>query len=227
MFDRTLLRAGETVHMKHVLRRETLSGFAFPDAAARPAKLRLRHEGTGETVDLDVDFDAGGVATTDWAIPREATLLAHLRRSFPGVRDVHLPLGGVGRYQLYVQLRKTFEGEAKNVILGAFGAHYDLKQVIVVDDDVNIHDPEQVEWAVATRFQADRDLVVVSGAQGSIVDPSTDHGVSAKMGLDATKPLKFEGLSFVKTRIPGAENVDLARDLDPAGLAAISAALEG
>jgi len=160
-------------------------------------------------------------------IPREATLLAHLQRSFTSVLDVHLAAGGVCRYHLYVQISKKSEGEAKNVILGAFGAHYDIKQVIVVDDDVDIHDPEQVEWAVATRFQADRDLVVVSGAQGSIVDPSTDHGVSAKMGLDATRPLKFEGLSFVKTRIPGADKVDLARDLDPAGLAGISAALEG
>jgi len=160
-------------------------------------------------------------------IPREATLLAHLRRSFTNIIDVHLAVGGVCRYHLYVQIAKKSEGEAKNVILGAFGAHYDLKQVIVVDEDVDIHDPQQVEWAVATRFQADRDLVVVSGAQGSLVDPSTDHGTSAKMGLDATRPLKFEGLSFVRTRIPGADKVDLARDLDPAALAAIGDALEG
>ncbi len=160
-------------------------------------------------------------------IPREATLLAHLQRSFTNVIDVRLAAGGVCRYHLYVQIAKKSEGEAKNVILGAFGAHYDIKQVIVVDEDVDIHDPQQVEWAVATRFQADRDLVVVSGAQGSILDPSTDHGVSAKMGLDATRPLEFEGLSFVKTRIPGADKVDFSRDLDPAALAGISAALEG
>lgn len=160
-------------------------------------------------------------------IPREATLLAHLQRSFTNVIDLHLAVGGVCRYHLYVQISKKSEGEAKNVILGAFGAHYDIKQVVVVDEDVDIHDPQQVEWAVATRFQADRDLVLVSGALGSIVDPSTDNGLSAKMGLDATRPLKFEGLSFVRTRIPGAEKVDLARDLDPAALAGISAALAG
>lgn len=148
-------------------------------------------------------------------IPREATILSLLQRSFPGVRDVHLATGGVCRYHLYVQLRKSKEGEAKNVILGAFGAHYDLKQVIVVDEDVDVHDPEQVEWAVATRFQADRDLVTVSGALGSILDPSTENGISAKMGLDATKPLAYEGHVFTKVRIPGEEAVDLASVVDP------------
>ena len=144
-------------------------------------------------------------------ITREATLLAHLKRSFPNVLDVHLAPGGVCRYHLYVQMKKAREGEPKNVIMGAFGGHYDLKQVIVVDEDVDVHDPEQVEWAVATRFQPDRDLVVVSGAQGSILDPSTDRGIGAKWGLDATRPLVYEGLSFTKIRIPGEESVDLAR----------------
>jgi 2,5-furandicarboxylate decarboxylase 1 len=145
------------------------------------------------------------------AIPREATLLVHLRRSFPNVTDVHLAVGGVCRYHLYVQMKKAREGEPKNVIMGAFGGHYDIKQVIVVDEDVDVHDAEQVEWAVATRFQPDRDLLVVSGAQGSILDPSTDAGIGAKWGLDATRPLKYEGLSFTRIRIPGEEDVDLGR----------------
>lgn len=159
------------------------------------------------------------------AIPREATLLAHLQRTFPGVLDVHLALGGVCRYHLYVKLRKKREGEPKNVILGAFGAHYDIKQVVVVDEDVDVHVPAEVEWAVATRFQADRDLVVISGAQGSILDPSTtvyappgqqDQGISAKMGLDATRPLAYEGHVFTRVRIPGEADVDLAREVDAA-----------
>lgn len=145
-------------------------------------------------------------------IPREATLLAHLRRSFPGVRDVHLARGGVCRYHLYVQLEQRSEGEAKNVILGAFGGHYDVKQVVVVDPDVDIHDPNEVEWAVATRFQADRDLVVVAGAQGSKLDPSAREGVGAKMGLDATVPVGAPPLKFKRIGIPGE------RELDPASL---------
>ena len=156
-------------------------------------------------------------------IPREATLLAHLQRSFPSVLDVHLSVGGVCRYHLYVKIKKRREGEPKNVILGAFGGHYDIKQVIVVDDDVDVHDPIQVEWAVATRFQADQDLVIIAGAQGSVLDPSTTvqasrhglvtpvahlQGISAKMGLDATRPVEYKEHVFTKVRIPGEDEVD-------------------
>jgi len=144
-------------------------------------------------------------------IPREATLLAHLRRSFPTVRDVHLARGGVCRYHLYVQIDKRQEGEAKNIMLGAFAGHYDVKHVIVVDTDVDIHNPAEVEWAVATRFQADRDLVVIKESQGSKLDPSTRDGVGAKMGLDATKPLDAEEMKFKRIRVPGEDQVDLAR----------------
>jgi len=144
-------------------------------------------------------------------IPREATLLAHLRRSFPNVRDVHLARGGVCRYHLYVQIAKRQEGEAKNVMMGAFAGHYDVKHVIVVDEDVDIHNPAEVEWAVATRFQADRDLVIVPQAQGSKLDPSTRNGVGAKMGLDATKPLDADAMKFKRIRVPGEDSVDPAK----------------
>jgi len=153
------------------------------------------------------------------AIPREATLLAHLRRSFPNVCDVHLAKGGVCRYHLYVQIRKRQEGEAKNIMLGAFAGHYDVKHVIVVDEDVDIHNSNEVEWAVATRFQADRDLVVVSESQGSKLDPSTRNGVGAKMGLDATKPLSAPEMVFKRIRVPGEESVDVAALLANAGTA--------
>jgi 2,5-furandicarboxylate decarboxylase 1 len=145
------------------------------------------------------------------AMPREATLLAHLKRTFPNVRDVHLSRGGVCRYHLVVQIAKRQEGEAKNVMLGAFAGHYDVKQVIVVDEDVDIHDPAEVEWAVATRFQADRDLVVIAESQGSSLDPSARDGVGAKMGLDATKPLAADAMRFTRIRVPGEEAVDLAK----------------
>lgn len=148
------------------------------------------------------------------AIPREATLLAHLQRSFPHVIDVHLARGGVCRYHLYVQMKKRSEGEAKNVILGAFGGHYDIKQVVVVDEDVDIHNPTEVEWAVATRFQADRDLIVVSNAQGSKLDPSSRDGISAKMGLDATVPLDASEFKFTRIQVPGERDVDLRTSID-------------
>jgi 2,5-furandicarboxylate decarboxylase 1 len=142
-------------------------------------------------------------------IPREATLLEHLQRSFPSVRDVRLTRGGTCRYHLAVKTDKTSEGEPKNIIMGAFGGHYDVKQVVVVDMDVDIDDPNEIEWAVATRFQADRDLVVVAGAQDSKLDPSADGGISAKMGLDATKPARTGPLAFKRIHVKGVETVDL------------------
>lgn len=147
------------------------------------------------------------------AIPKEATLLSHLKRNFPSVRDVHLSPGGVMRFHLVVQIQKRQEGEAKNVIMGAFAGSFDLKQVIVVDEDVDIHKPQEVEWAVATRFQADRDLLVIADSQNSKLDPSTDDGLGAKMGLDATKPLAADAMTFKRIRVPGEEAIDVAAAL--------------
>ena len=143
------------------------------------------------------------------AIPKEATLLTHLKRNFPNVLDVHLSPGGVMRFHLYVKIKKNQEGQGKNVILGAFAGSFDLKHVIVVDDDVDIHNPMEVEWAVATRFQADRDLVIVPESQGSKLDPSNRDGVGAKMGIDATKPLAAEEMTFKRIRVPGEEAIDV------------------
>jgi 2,5-furandicarboxylate decarboxylase 1 len=142
-------------------------------------------------------------------IPREATILDWLQRSFPSVKDVHLALGGTCRYHLYIKMKKRFEGEAKNVIAGAFAAHYDIKHVIAVDEDVDIHNPQDVEWAIATRFQADRDFVILPNSMGSKLDPSTSDGIGAKMGLDATVPLNAPEGKFRRIRVPGEDSVDL------------------
>ncbi|MGA7325743.1 MAG: UbiD family decarboxylase, partial [Rhodomicrobium sp.] len=143
------------------------------------------------------------------AIPREATILNFLQHNFPNVRDVHLAPGGTCRYHLYIKMRKRFEGEVKNVICAAFAAHYDIKHVIAVDEDVDIHKPQDVEWAVATRFQADRDLILIPQSMGSKLDPSTQDGVGAKMGLDATKPLNASEGKFRRIFVPGEDKVDL------------------
>jgi 2,5-furandicarboxylate decarboxylase 1 len=102
------------------------------------------------------------------------------------------------------------------------GGHYDVKQVVVVDLDVDIDDPYEIEWAVATRFQADRDLLVVSGAQGSKLDPSSEVGISAKMGIDATKPAEAEVMKFKRIHVKGLEEVDLDSVLQPDAKAAFA-----
>ena len=144
------------------------------------------------------------------AIPREATILSYLHRNFPNVLDVHLAPGGVCRYHLYVKIKKRLPSEAMNIIMAALSSHFDVKHVIVVDHDVDIHDPNQVEWAVATRFQADKDLLVIPSSQGSRLDPSAHDGISAKMGLDATLPLN-PGPEFTVIRVPGEDELDLAK----------------
>lgn len=150
------------------------------------------------------------------AIPREASLIAHLQRTFPSVKDVHLSRGGVCRYHLVVKIAKRWEGEPKNIMMGAFAGHADIKQVTVVDEDVNILDPVAVEWAIATRFQASSDLMVVAGAQGSRLDPSATDGRVDKMGLDATKPLGGDPFTFTVVHVPGEDDVALDAWLEDA-----------
>jgi 2,5-furandicarboxylate decarboxylase 1 len=142
------------------------------------------------------------------AVPREAALLHDLRKAVPSVTGATLPLSGAGRYHCVIQLDKQNEGEGKSALMAALASHYDVKHAICVDRDIDIHDPAEVDWALATRFQADRDMFVVPGAWGSRLDPSAEDGVTAKMGLDATAPVGGLEGAFRSLKIPGAENAD-------------------
>ncbi len=152
------------------------------------------------------------------AIPRETTILTTLQRNFLCVRNAYLTMGGVCRYHLVIQVENPKPGEAKNILMAAFGAHYDIKQAIVVDADVDIHDSDKVEWAVATRFQADTDLITVHNAQGSKLDPSSREGISSKLGYDATVPAAAPEFKFTTIRVPGEEDIDLDAKIDDASL---------
>jgi 2,5-furandicarboxylate decarboxylase 1 len=116
-------------------------------------------------------------------IPMEANLYQSINSAVPTVVDVHVP----APFCLIVSIKKRFQGQAQSAMIAAFAAEMYLKNVIVVDDDVDITDLQQVLWAVATRSQADRDIFVIPGARGSSLDPSSaGEGVVAKMGIDAT-----------------------------------------
>lgn len=121
-------------------------------------------------------------------MPREPLIHEAVARVVPHVAGVRLTEGGSSWLHGVVAIRTQHEGDGKNAILAAFSGHTSMKRVVVVDEDIDIYDDRDVEWAVATRFQADRDLVVVEGAKGSSIDPSAGE-TTAKMGLDATKPL--------------------------------------
>lgn len=154
------------------------------------------------------------------AIPKEAHMYEMVRQTVPTVRSVHLTPGGTCRYHAVVQITKTREGEAKNAAFAALASSMDIKHVTVVDDDVDIFDPNEVEWAVATRVQADRDVFIVTDALGSKLDPSTRDGLSAKMAIDATVPvgsrLGREGHpgTFERIQIPDLEKICLEDYLD-------------
>jgi 2,5-furandicarboxylate decarboxylase 1 len=106
------------------------------------------------------------------------------------VKDINVTLGGCAFWHAVISIKKQ-PGEAKNAILAALSV-MDLKHVVIVDDDIDVNNPMDVEWAIATRVQADRDVLIVTNARGKPLDPSlppTPPGVvptTAKMGIDAT-----------------------------------------
>ncbi|HKZ48725.1 MAG TPA: UbiD family decarboxylase [Thermoplasmata archaeon] len=134
-------------------------------------------------------------------MPREPLLYEGVSRVVPHVRAVRLTEGGCAWLHGVVSIRKQHDGDGKNAIQAAFAAHTSMKQVIVVDEDIDVFDDREVEWAVATRFQADRGLVVLTGARGSSIDPSRHpDGTTAKLGIDATAPLDRRA-EFAKARV--------------------------
>ena len=142
------------------------------------------------------------------AIPREASILVDVQRAVPSVRAVHLTYGGTCRYHLVISLAKKGEEEPRCAMLAAMVNNADIKHVVVVDEDVDIFDMEQVEWAIATRFQGDRDLLVVPQVRVSPLDPSSPGGIGTKLGIDATAPVGSLQESFKPIAIPGYEHID-------------------
>jgi len=116
-------------------------------------------------------------------IPMEANLYRAVRAMVPSVKAVRVP----GPFTCYVSIEQRLPGQAKNAILAVLGADLYMKRVVVVDHDVDVFDDRQVNWALATRCQPDRDITVITHARGSDLDPSTkEDGLSGKWGVDAT-----------------------------------------
>lgn len=119
-------------------------------------------------------------------LPREPLLLQFVRHVSKNVTGLHIPPYTNG-FAAVVQIQKSNPGEPKNVFMAAFTAHVNIKNVIVVDPDVNIYDPADVLWAVTNRVDWSKDVFLVPGAQGHEMDPTSDErGVHTKIGIDAT-----------------------------------------
>jgi 2,5-furandicarboxylate decarboxylase 1 len=114
---------------------------------------------------------------------------------------VHATASSGGMFNLRVALRQRVPGEARNAIAACFGALVNVKNVFVVDPDIDIFSDEQMDWALATRFQPDRDLVVLDGMRTLPLDPSLVGGrTGAKAGFDLTWP--FGSNTRIETRVP-------------------------
>jgi len=147
-------------------------------------------------------------------MPREPTIFRKVTEAGVKCLDVHINPGGCSWLHAIVQIDKQHEDDGKKAIEAAFAGHRSCKHVFVVDKDIDIYNPLEVEWAMATRFQGDRDLVIKPKERGSSLDPSAEPGthLTTKMGFDLTKPLKVTGgKSFDRAPFP---QVDLKAFLE-------------
>ena len=147
-------------------------------------------------------------------MPREPTIFNEVNKVCK-CRDVYITPGGCSWLHAVVQIKKQNPDDGKKAIQAAFEGHRSLKHCVIVDDDINIYDSNDVEWAVATRFQADKNAVILPNQRGSSLDPSGDltEGKKArtcKMGVDATVPFEKTDKSFAKEQY---RKVDLNRFL--------------
>jgi 2,5-furandicarboxylate decarboxylase 1 len=140
-------------------------------------------------------------------LPLEATFYWTLKKEFPGVKAVHFPAAGTVGMICVVSMKQAYECEARNVIATMMGSRRN-KITIVIDDDVDPYDMEKVLWAIATRTQADEDVIIFPRLVATAMDPSVRKlRVGSSLGIDATKPF---GQPFPEmVTVPGAEKVSL------------------
>lgn len=146
-------------------------------------------------------FPAGFEHRLLQGLPQEPRIYNAVQNTVPTVKNVVLTEGGCCWLHAAVSIKKQTQGDGKNVIMAALAAHPSLKHVVVVDEDVDIFNPEDLEYAMATRVKGDDDILIVPKARGSSLDPAAlPDGTTTKVGVDATKPIdklkKFERVSL-------------------------------
>src|ERR1700730_13993678 len=128
------------------------------------------------------------------AMRTEAEAMKILKATVREPVAVYLRSVSGGSNTLRVSIKQRVIGEARAAIAALFGGIMRLKHIYVFDDDIEIHDDRQVEWALGTRFQADQDLVILQGMLGMTMDPSLNgRRTGAKTGVDCTKPFGRDG----------------------------------
>ena len=153
-----------------------------------------------------------------WLLPplREAALRRALTEAGVQVTAINVTPGSSCFFHVVIAIRKL-PGDGKNAIMAALtGGGGAIKHVVIVDDDIDVFDPNAVEWAIATRVQADKDVLIVSGARAKPLDPSIPPvavgtvPTTAKMGIDATIPDDVPKLRYQRITHPYATDIELA-----------------
>lgn len=144
-------------------------------------------------------------------LPATAVTYEEVYKISPDVKDVVLTAGGTSRHHAVVSIKKRHPYEARNIITALLAANIGIKYVVVVDHDINIHNPLEVEWAINTRVQAEKDVIILPMMYSPTLDPSAPaNRSSSKMGIDATAPLG-ELETFQKAYTPGTDEVNLEK----------------
>ncbi|OLS24155.1 MAG: 3-octaprenyl-4-hydroxybenzoate carboxy-lyase [Candidatus Thorarchaeota archaeon AB_25] len=145
-------------------------------------------------------------------MPREPTVFKKIQERGINVLDVYITPGGASWLHVAVKVQKKNEDDGLQALEAAFAGHRSAKHIWVYDEDIDIYSDEEREWAMATRFQADVDLLIKDPEPGSSLDPSAEPGtkLTTKCGFDCTKVLESKGKSFGKAKFP---EVDLKKYL--------------
>jgi UbiD family decarboxylase len=146
-------------------------------------------------------------------MPIESKINGELKKAFSQTQQVSMTNGGCNWLHAVVQIKKKNESDPKKIIQKTFDSHRSLKQVTVVDDDIDPNSAESVEYAMATRFQADKDLIILKNVRGSSLDPSSNQQKlqTAKMGIDATRSLSKRPEGFELAKIPKINKIKLEK----------------
>ena len=151
----------------------------------------------------------------------EASLLNILQAATPIVTDAEMTAGGLHRFHAVIQINKStpqHNGLQRNVIAAAFGALKDLDLVTVVDEDIDIRDPMDVEYALATRFEASNDLILIPGARGHEYVRASADGIRTKLGIDATVAFEnkalFQRCKFEDVSLEDGSLLDTSENYD-------------
>ena len=142
-------------------------------------------------------------------MPPEVRIWEYCMNIVPIVKGVNMTLGGNGWLHCVVAIDKVREGDPKNVLMAIFAAHPSLKHAVVVDSDIDPYNMQEVEWAIATRFKGDEDLLVIPNTRVSSLDPTADQQqeLGCKVGFDATRPFSKPKEKFMKAEIAVPDRV--------------------